>query len=171
MTGARVRVKSRAHTRARLLWVTSCAVTPRARCAGATGRGNQRRGRAERGSSEGWFSAPSLSRSALALLRRAEVGVAPWKEDRDARGGSRVAAGAIRLRPKVSAAKFTHARNPRGVSHRDGPIRSRVSRFGSSPVLTVGNENGLNTVYRPRYLSPTNKKPTPIMHKIGVQFL
>ena len=52
-------------------------------------------------------------------------------------GGSRVAAGAIRLRPKVSAAKFTHARNPRGVSHRDGPIRTRVSRFGSSPVLTV----------------------------------
>ena len=71
--------------------------------AGAMGRGNERRGRAERGSSEGWFSAPSLSRSALALLRRAEVGVAPWKEDGDARGGSRVAAGAIRLRPKVSA--------------------------------------------------------------------
>ena len=70
---------------------------------GRDGAGERKAGRAEMGSSEGWFSAPSLSRSALALLRRAEVGVAPWKEDGDARGGSRVAAGAIRLRPKVSA--------------------------------------------------------------------
>ena len=53
---------------------------------GRDGAGERKAGRAERGSSEGWFSAPSLSRSALALLRRAEAGGWPVKDQ--TRGGS-----------------------------------------------------------------------------------
>jgi len=98
--GACARRIPRPHARASPLGHRLCG-DPAGVMRGRDGAGERKAGARRKG--EGWFSAPSLSRSALALLRRAEVGVAPWKEDGDARGGSRVAAGAIRLRPKVSA--------------------------------------------------------------------
>ena len=87
LTVARVRVESRAHTRARLLRVTGCAVTPAGVMRGRDGAGERKAGARRKGVIRGLVFRTFSFPICVGFERRAEVGVAPWKEDRDARGG------------------------------------------------------------------------------------